>query len=193
MKDFIGEYQMTSAVASAVHSVFDDYAHLTTAGAVNTDEIRPDRKQSRDLNVGAVADDPRINDYLHELRRCVGLYVDEYEYSDSLHHPWRMVEFPNIQHYEPGEGFKVFHCERNGTRFYLVKRFLAFMTYLCDIPEEEGGGTEFFYQERTFPCSLGKTLIWPAEWTHTHRGVVCHTRPKRIITGWFSYLDPEGP
>jgi len=33
----------------------------------------------------------------------------------------------------------------------------------------------------------GLTLIWPADWTHHHRGVVSPTQEKYIITGWFSF------
>ena len=34
----------------------------------------------------------------------------------------------------------------------------------------------------------GLTLIWPADWTHLHRGVVSPSEEKYIITGWFDFL-----
>ena len=34
----------------------------------------------------------------------------------------------------------------------------------------------------------GKTVIWPAEWTHTHRGRVDHKLEKTIITGWIDLI-----
>ena len=33
----------------------------------------------------------------------------------------------------------------------------------------------------------GLTLIWPAIWTHTHKGVVSKKHTKYIITGWINY------
>ena len=60
------------------------------------------------------------------------------------------------------------------------------MTYLNDIKND--GGTEFFYQKTKFNAKKGLTLIWPAEWTHTHRGIISEEYEKYIITGWISYL-----
>ena len=57
------------------------------------------------------------------------------------------------------------------------------MTYLND---GEDGGTEFLYQKIASPAKKGLTLIWPANWTHTHRGIISSTNEKIIITGWFS-------
>ena len=46
------------------------------------------------------------------------------------------------------------------------------------------GGTEFLHQNLKIPCKKGLTLIWPAAWTHTHRGVIDENLPKTLITGW---------
>ena len=34
---------------------------------------------------------------------------------------------------------------------------------------------------------VGKTLIWPAEWTHAHMGDVLKSGTKYIITGWMHF------
>jgi len=31
---------------------------------------------------------------------------------------------------------------------------------------------------------MGKVIIFPADWTFTHRGIVSKTQTKYIITGW---------
>jgi hypothetical protein len=64
-------------------------------------------------------------------------------------------------------------------------RILVFMTYLNDVPD---GGTEFIYQNIISPAKKGLTLIWPAEFTHLHRGQISKTKEKYIVTGWFNYL-----
>jgi hypothetical protein len=58
------------------------------------------------------------------------------------------------------------------------------MTYLNDVPN---GGTEWFHQDKYVEAQKGLTVIWPADWTHVHRGRVSHDHEKIVATGWFSY------
>ena len=88
----------------------------------------------------------------------------------------------NIQFYKPGGGYKKWHFE-NGSELFL-KRNLVFMTYLNDV---ENGGTEFFYQKLTLPAKKGLTVIWPAYWTHLHKGQISKKYEKYIATGWFEF------
>jgi len=37
----------------------------------------------------------------------------------------------------------------------------------------------------------GLTLIWPADWTFTHRGIPSMSETKYIVTGWYNYI-PSG-
>ena len=43
------------------------------------------------------------------------------------------------------------------------------MTYLNDV--NDYGETEFYYQKLKIKPEKGKTVIWCADWTHTHRGI----------------------
>ena len=61
------------------------------------------------------------------------------------------------------------------------------MTYLNDV--EDGGGTEFKYQGLRHNAKKGKTLIWPSDFTHTHRGQKSPTQEKYIATSWFNHVD----
>ena len=60
------------------------------------------------------------------------------------------------------------------------------MTYLNDVTDQ--GGTEFYNQKIITEPKKGLTLIWPADWTHTHRGIASPTQDKYIATGWLSYV-----
>jgi hypothetical protein len=62
------------------------------------------------------------------------------------------------------------------------------MTYLNDVTD--AGETEFFYQKIKMKPEKGLTLIWPADWTFTHRGIASPTQEKTIITGWFNFPLP---
>ena len=42
------------------------------------------------------------------------------------------------------------------------------MTYLNDV--EDGGITNFAHYKIDVKPEVGKTLIWPSEWTHAHSG-----------------------
>jgi len=64
---------------------------------------------------------------------------------------------------------------------------LVFMTYLNDVTD--GGETQWLYQEKQIQPKKGLTVLWPTDFTHTHRGVVSPTQPKTIATGWYNYLD----
>ena len=96
---------------------------------------------------------------------------------------WGITENFNLQKYNPGQGFHVWHCERAQTN---SDRMLVFMTYLNDVAD--GGETEFFYQKYKIQPKKGLTLLWPTDWTYTHRGCVSMSQEKYIATGWFSYV-----
>ena len=123
--------------------------------------------------------------YIQELQKCVVEYSNRYPY--SIHYGrWTLTEPMNIQHYAPGEGFFRYHTERTCNSEPEVYRHLVFMTYLNDVTD--AGETEFFHQNVKFKPQKGKTLLWPADWTHTHRGITSPSQDKYIITGWFSFF-----
>ena len=69
----------------------------------------------------------------------------------------------------------------------MCNRHLVFMTYLNDV--NNGGETEFLNQRIKFKPQKGLTLVWPADWTHSHRGLVSLTETKYITTGWLNFID----
>ena len=122
-----------------------------------------------------------MSEYIKSLNLCIREY--EYKYDRvKLLATYAITEGIQIQKYEPSEGYKAWHCERYGIA--QQTRCFAFMTYLNDVSD---GGTEFMYQKLTSPAVKGLTLIWPSDWTHTHRGQISHTHKKYIITGWLNY------
>ncbi|WJG09677.1 2OG-Fe(II) oxygenase [Aliiglaciecola sp. LCG003] len=63
-----------------------------------------------------------------------------------------------------------------------LHRMLLFMFYLNDV--EEGGETDFYYQDRAIQPKAGSMVIAPAYFTHTHRGNVPVSNDKYILTSW---------
>ena len=85
-----------------------------------------------------------------------------------------------------GQGYHVWHYENN--MYQATDRLLAYMTYLS-VPEE-GGETEFLHQSVRVKPKVARTVIWPASFTHLHRGNPPLKGDKLYITGWFQ-VAPE--
>jgi hypothetical protein len=152
-------------------------------GLVGDYEIRPDIKQSTDV---ALLDGILRNNYLNLLQIVLEKYMQVFPYS-NLYCPFEIVETINIQHYKPNEGFKAWHTERTFPNPPRGARHLVFMTYLNDV--KDGGQTEWFHQKLKVKPKKGLTVIWPADWTYTHRGIPSPTEEKYIVTGWFNYVE----
>jgi hypothetical protein len=57
---------------------------------------------------------------------------------------------------------------------------------------EMGGETEFLYQSMRVDPKVGQLAIWPAGFTHKHRGNPPLEGQKTYLTGWFT-LVPQQP
>lgn len=86
----------------------------------------------------------------------------------------------------PSQGYHIWHCEHEPTH---KDRILSWILYLNDI--EEGGETEFLYQSLRIKPKTGTFILFPAHFTHTHRGNPPLSGVKYIATGWieFSYTS----
>lgn len=127
-------------------------------------------------------DDVALLIFMNGLQRCFDDYVAEYDILKDVDLKCSSVK---MQKTIPGAGYHVWHPEQgNGPD---SARCLVYSLYLNDI--EEAGETEFLYQKLRIPPKENSMVIWPAAFTHTHRGNVVHgNKSKYIITGWF-YLD----
>ena len=125
---------------------------------------------------------PVMGTYFKLLQHSFEDYMREFSILNSSI-PIGLKEPVSIQHYKPGEGYFAWHFERlhNPPNSH---RVAVFMTYLNDVEE---GGTDFLYQKFTTQAKKGMTLIWPADWTHPHKGQISNDQEKYIITGWISW------
>jgi prolyl 4-hydroxylase len=148
-------------------------------------DTKTDQKKSTDCYLNPTDDIFQEYSKKH-LQTVTEQYIKKYPWSNN-YFPWTVIENVNIQHYKPGEGFYGWHTERIGSNTPGSSRHLVFMTYLNDVTD--GGETEFLHQQVKVSPRKGLTLIWPADWTFTHRGITSLTQHKYIITGWYSYYD----
>ena len=91
-----------------------------------------------------------------------------------------------MQKTPPGGGYHVWHCENTGVD--ACERCLVWILYLNDV--YDGGETEFLYQSKRVQPTAGTINVWPAGFTHQHRGNPPLSGDKYILTGW-TYYHPN--
>jgi hypothetical protein len=125
---------------------------------------------------------PTMNIFMTGLQNCFDQYADQYDVLRDMELKCTSVK---MQKTSPGGGYHIWHSEQgNGES---ANRCLVYSIYLNDI--DDAGETEFLYQKLRIPPKENTGILWPAAFTHTHRGNVVHgNTPKYIITGWF-YLE----
>ena len=112
---------------------------------------------------------------------CYKQYADQFDILKAFgeHKVYTM----KIQKTEPGQGYHTWHAEiaaRND-----CTRLLTWTVYLND--DFEAGETEFLYQHYRYKPQKGDCIIFPAGFTHTHRGNPPIGGTKYIITGWVEF------
>lgn len=184
--NFIKVYQMDNESCDAIIEYYNDNKMLQREGTTVAGVIK-ERKESTDITFPRV-DLKHMGEYGERLYGMVSDYIktvmtfNEVTTMGDL----EICERINIQHYKPGGGYKETHCER--TDISNAQRELVFMTYLTDTPN---AGTEFPQWDYVSECKKGKTLIWPASFTHMHHGVISDEDEKMIVTGWITWSIPE--
>jgi hypothetical protein len=121
--------------------------------------------------------------FFNGLQKCYDEYTNKYSVlKDGKIHGTAM----KMQRTPPGGGYHIWHAEQgNGIH---ANRVLVYMLYLNTLPVDAAGETEFLYQQRRVQPEENTLLIWPATFTHAHRGnLVFGDQSKYIVTGWFYY------
>lgn len=152
------------------------------------------RKDSTDLSSNVLTEPlkkkygPHIEEFFNRLMVAQADYLETFP---ILKYPktWAMgvYEFSLQRYYPGGQAYHAWHFE-NGYPA-VMDRVITWMTYLNTV--EEGGETEFEYQGIKMQPEEGKTLLWPAGYTHSHRGLPAPNETKYIITGWFRFAPQQ--
>ena len=82
----------------------------------------------------------------------------------------------------PKQGYYVWHQDWQSNKEQLATRMLVGMTYLNDV--EEGGETEFYHQKLKIKPKQGTLVVFPAYFTHVHKGHEPISNKKYIINTW---------
>jgi len=121
--------------------------------------------------------------FFEGLKEGVNQYVSDLGLKNIFNNVW----FKNmlVQHYDSDkyESYHTWHCEAS-TRDSCDRAFV-YMLYLND--GFEGGETEFMHQKHREVPLKGNLILWPAGYTHIHRGAMLMSGEKYLVTGWVFY------
>tara|TARA_X000000368_G_C22913056_1_gene659520 strand:- start:3 stop:653 length:651 start_codon:yes stop_codon:yes gene_type:complete len=177
--NFISEFKTNLDCDSLV----EYYEKLVAAGATGP---RNNRNIVSDEQVGLtnvlLVDELTlsISEVLNEWHSVVlGCVRDYYKKYDILNTRAFEFKYAKFQKTRPSQGYHMWHHDADPEDPY---RKLVTLLYLND--EFEGGETEFLYQQCRITPEKGKFVIFPAGWTHTHRGNPPMGGNKYIMTGW---------
>jgi hypothetical protein len=180
---FIGAWKLDDvSLCDELIRFFEEHQDRQRQG-VTLEGFDPNIKNSLDMSIApADINTPShrcIKAYIGQLYACYSDYAKQWPFLEKTFPALDIGRF-NIQKYNPGGHFAHVHSER--TDLASLHRLFAFMTYLND--DFEDGHTHFIHQQLRIKPEKGKTLIWPAEWTHAHAGEVVSQGSKYIVTGW---------
>ncbi len=186
--NFVGSWKVSNdKLFENIINFFEKNNQLHSQGAIDSG-INLTEKKTTDLTIDPVdlknKDYSVFNEYFDELFNCYDDYKKQWPF---IRENIKTLDIPsfNVQRYLPGEHFSKMHTERSSTS--TSHRLFAWMTYLNDLDENAGGFTNFQHYGIKVKPEKGKTLIWPAEWTHAHSGEILQKGKKYIITGWMCF------
>ena len=184
--DFIGSLMIQPiSICNKLINYFEENRYKQRKG-ISTIGINTNIKDSMDISIKPkdilLPGNEIFKEYFDELFLCHCDYVKQWPFINTISEKFELGSF-NIQRYLPDQHFKKIHTERAGISS--LHRIFAFMTYLNDV--QEGGSTYFSHYDLEIQPKKGLTLIWPAEWTHAHRGNILKKGTKYIITGWINF------
>ena len=189
MDDLILVKQIDPSICDELLSLFDESSPFWHTTRKKTEDGVP-IKFSTDLGMDwiySLRQFPFLNKLGDELFKALTEYNEKYPDAKL---DTDGVGFVNnewiIQKYDPGQGYYRWHSEWSSDGALLF-RVLVWTLYLNDVPN---GGTEFKYLNKATEAKKGNLVLFPASWSHTHRGQIVNTE-KYIATGWCSsdYLN----
>jgi hypothetical protein len=122
-----------------------------------------------------------INFFLERFWVCYNQYLDHYSVLGEVSK--QQIRSLKIQKTLPGQGYHVWHFESDALE--RAGRICAWGLYLNTV--EQGGETEWLYQGVRIPATQGTLVVWPAGYTHAHRGNPPLSGEKFLLTGWVEF------
>lgn len=193
-KDFIGVFKNVYPEGYCQHLINEfDRLESNGAGSNRQRSERALRHNKDDYQLSLNIKNHHAEDFNNEnsvdlffngLQKCYDMYSQQF--SVLRNNGEIRATTMKMQRTSVGGGYHVWHCEQGSKE--QANRVLVYILYLNTLPPESNGETEFLYQELRIKPEENTLVLWPAAFTHPHRGnPVYGTASKYIVTGWFYY------
>jgi hypothetical protein len=185
MNNFIEIYsnRLPAYWCEEVIKLFNDYdSKGLTTNRQRQDKVSTLEKEDDILFCNWYDIRPHYYNFFNEaLWKAYNEYANKYGILKECghHHTYQM----KIQKIKQGQGYHTWHSEAMDRES--CHRVLAWTCYLNDT--FEAGETEFLYQNMRYKPHQGDIVLFPAAFTHVHRGNPPINGTKYIITGWIEY------
>jgi hypothetical protein len=183
-KDFIGVYDEVLSLDEC-NFVIDEFNLIEAHQQVvaNSASMYGGELQRKDFCVSSSETTSEAFSLISErLHKSLLLYCDHYFLLKGIKASSLTVK---LQRTPPRGGYHIWHCEQDSLEY--ANRVLVWTIYLNDVPYNEGE-TEFLWQGVRVNPKAGRCAIWPASFTHHHRGNPVYTHDKYIATGWYTLI-----
>ena len=184
--NFIGSWLLEASLCDELINYFEKNQKKHLQGITSKGSLNLNIKNRTDLTLSPkdleLSENHIFKLYFENLFQFYKDYCIQWPFIKEMVNNLEIGSF-NLGRYLPGQHFQAMHTERSGLS--TLHRLFAFMTYLNDV--EEGGSTYFNHYDLNVQPKKGTTLIWPAEWTHAHKGNPIKKGCKYIITGWLTF------
>lgn len=168
--------QDCSNIGQVILKATVQYAKLypfVLTGAISPSILDPQTNQPRTITHEDIAkmNDEQIEGLVRTIYRLDEINLQRYTKGKGGYHHWHSEHFPHPSDQQQ----KSLH------------RVLLWLIYLNDI--EQGGETEFFYQQAKISPSQGSLVLAPCTFTHTHRGSIPISNDKYVLASWVMYAN----
>jgi len=190
-KDFIGVFSDVYPEGFCEHLIAEFDRNQTLGAGTDRQNGEGANKHRKDdyqifsngknINFEDFEDKRTIDLFFNGLQHCFDVYSNEFSVIKDIKINCNNMK---MQKTSSGGGYHVWHGEQgNGEQ---ARRGLVYMLYLNTLPPDANGETEFLYQQRRINPVENTIVLWPAAFTHAHRGnPVYGDNTKYIVTGWF--------
>ena len=132
---------------------------------------------NNDVNYNILSGDNLSMEFLPKIKDSVDDYLKKFS---VLGQEKLLIYDTKAKKIPIGGGFHNWHYENTGLQ--VSARKLVIQLYLNTI--EEGGETELLYINKRIKAEQGRLIIFPAAFTHTHRGNPPIGQDKYIVSTW---------
>ncbi len=162
--------QISQAILKGMIAYARAYPFIIT-GAISPSMQDPQSGKLRNIRHDDIGNmtDQQISQLIQAIYRLDEVNLQRYTKGSGGYHHWHSEHFPH-----PSD-----QSQRS------LHRVLLWLLYLNDV--EQGGETEFYYQDTKVRAKQGTLVLAPCGFTHTHRGCVPESNDKYVMASWVMY------